>query len=272
LHSPADAASRKHSFTVLAITPDERHLILFSCRKHPESAKIHGMSDRQPHNNIAKLLERLRLSAQKSQHGNSDILLVAVSKTRPAVEIRAAHACGLTDFGESYVQEALEKMAELQDLPLVWHFIGPIQSNKTAAIAQNFDWVHSIDRDKIARRLSDQRPDNLTPLQVCLQVNVSGEDSKSGVTFEQVPSLARTVLELPGLRLRGLMGIPAAGTDAGQQHAAFGALRRSLDALRELEPGLDTLSMGMSADLEPAIAEGATLVRVGTAIFGPRNR
>lgn len=163
-------------------------------------------------------------------------------------------------------------MAELQDLPLVWHFIGPIQSNKTAAIAQNFDWVHSIDREKIARRLSDQRPASLPSLQVCLQVNVSGEDSKSGVTFEEVPALARTVLELPRLRLRGLMGIPAAGADTAEQHAAFEGLRRALDALRELEPGLDTLSMGMSADLEPAIAEGATIVRVGTAIFGPRNR
>ncbi len=230
------------------------------------------MSDHQLQDNIAKLLQRLRLSAQKSQYGNSDILLVAVSKTRFPEEIRAAHACGLSDFGENYLQEALDKMEALRDLPLVWHFIGPIQSNKTAAIAKNFDWVHSIDREKVARRLSDQRPARLPPLQVCLQVNISGEDSKSGVPFEQLSSLALSVLEMPGLRLRGLMGIPAADADTGAQREAFGALRRALDALKELDPGLDTLSMGMSSDLESAIAEGATIVRVGTAIFGPRDR
>jgi pyridoxal phosphate enzyme (YggS family) len=230
------------------------------------------MNDQQLHDKIAKLLQRLRLTAQKSQHGNSDILLVAVSKTRPAGDIRAAYACGLTHFGENYVQEALHKMAELKDLPLVWHFIGPIQSNKTAAIAQNFDWVHSIEREKVAKRLSDQRPPDMSPLQVCLQVNISEEDSKSGVTLEQLPQLARYVLDLPNLRLRGLMGIPAPGIDSGKQRAAFAALRDALAQLRTLAPDLDTLSMGMSADMESAIAEGATIVRIGTAIFGHRNR
>jgi pyridoxal phosphate enzyme (YggS family) len=230
------------------------------------------MSDLQLHDNTAKLLQRLRLSAQKSQYGNSDILLVAVSKTRTSGDIRAAHACGLTHFGENYVQEALDKMAELRDLPLVWHFIGPIQSNKTTAIATHFDWVHSVDREKVARRLNDQRPADMPPLQVCLQVNVSGEESKSGVSFEQLPQLTRSVLDLPNLQLRGLMAIPAPGIDPGEQRAAFGALREALHQLRASAPDLDTLSMGMSADMESAIAEGATIVRIGTAIFGPRNR
>jgi PLP dependent protein len=222
--------------------------------------------------NIAKLLGRVSRSAQKSQYGNSDILVVAVSKTRPAQDVRAAHACGLTNFGESYLQEALQKISELQDLPLVWHFIGPIQSNKTAAIAAHFDWVHSIDRAKIASRLSDQRPADLPPLQVCLQVNISGEESKSGVALQELPQLASTVLELPRLKLRGLMAIPAASADAEQQQEAFSRMRTALTELEPLAPDLDTLSMGMSDDMEAAIEAGATIVRVGTGIFGPRNR
>ena len=170
--------------------------------------------------NIAKLIQRVRLSATKSQRRESDILLLAVSKTRPAGDIRVAHACGLTDFGESYLQEALQKIEELQDLDLVWHFIGPIQSNKTRTIAENFDWVHSVDRGKIARRLSAQRPPALAPLQVCIQVNISGEDSKSGVSLEALPPLAEEVMALPGLQLRGLMAIPAATGDAAQQRRA----------------------------------------------------
>jgi pyridoxal phosphate enzyme (YggS family) len=222
--------------------------------------------------NITKLLRRVRRSAEKSQYRNSDILVVAVSKTRPAPDIRAAHTCGLIHFGENYVQEALQKMSELEDLHLVWHFIGPIQSNNTTPIAQHFDWVHSVDREKIARRLSEQRPPNLPPLQVCLQVNISGEDSKSGVDIEDLPQLARTVLALPHLKLRGLMAVPAANATPGQQRTAFSAMRESLAGLRELGPDIDALSMGMSADMEAAIAEGATIVRIGTAIFGPRNR
>jgi hypothetical protein len=223
-------------------------------------------------NNIAELLQRVSRSAQKSQYGNRDILLVAASKTRSAEDIRAAHACGLRDFGESYLQEALQKIGELQDLPLVWHFIGPIQSNKTAAIAEHFDWVHSIDRAKIARRLSEQRPAGLPPLNVCLQVNISGEESKSGVTLAELPPLARAVLELPRLKLRGLMAIPAATSDAAQQRETFGQMRSTLAELSSLTPDLDTLSMGMSNDMEVAIMEGATIVRVGTGIFGPRDR
>ena len=222
--------------------------------------------------NIANLLQRVRRSAGKSQYHNSDILVIAASKGHLAKDIRTAHACGLRHFGESYLQEALQKMAALEDLNLAWHFIGPIQSNKTGPIAQHFDWVHSVDRIKIARRLNEHRPQHLLPLQACLQVNISGEATKSGTTIEELPELARAVLELPNLRLRGLMAIPAANTDAGQQREAFGRMREALARLRTLAPDIDTLSMGMSADVENAIIEGATAIRVGTAIFGPRNR
>lgn len=248
------------------------HDILFSCRPDRESANIRAMDEQLLSGNIAKLLQRVRRGAQKSQYRNSDILVVAVSKSRSAQDIRAAHACGLIHFGENYLQEALQKISELQDLPLVWHFIGPIQSNKTGPIAEYFDWVHSIDREKIAKRLSEQRPPYLPPLQVCIQVNISGEDSKSGVGLAELPQLARAVLELPRLKLRGLMAIPSAAADTGQQREHFSQMRNVLTQLRTLAPDIDTLSMGMSADLEDAITEGATIVRVGTAIFGPRNR
>ncbi len=222
--------------------------------------------------NTAKLLQRVRLSAEKSQRQTSDIVVLAVSKTRTAVDIREACAAGLNQFGESYLQEALGKMAELEDLPLTWHFIGPVQSNKTRSIATHFDWVHSVDREKIARRLSEQRPEGMAPLQVCLQVNISGESSKSGVSPDELPDLARAVAGLPRLRLRGLMAIPAATGDIAGQRRAFASLRQALQALKPTIAGLDTLSMGMSADLEAAIAEGSTIVRVGTAIFGSRDR
>ncbi|MCB1841603.1 MAG: YggS family pyridoxal phosphate-dependent enzyme [Halioglobus sp.] len=222
-------------------------------------------------NTITNLLERVRRDAQKSQFHNSDILVLAVSKTRSADEVRAAHACGLCDFGENYLQEALEKMAALEDLPLNWHFIGPIQSNKTRAIAEHFDWVHSVDREKIARRLSEQRPAHLPPLNICLQVNVSGEASKSGVPEAQLPALLGEVAQLPRLRLRGLMAIPAATQDIPAQHRAFARLRTLLEEGRGIAPQMDTLSMGMSGDMDAAIAEGATIVRIGTAIFGPRG-
>ena len=178
---------------------------------------------------------------------------------------------GIEDFGENYVQEALDKMAQLEDLPLCWHFIGPIQSNKTRAIAENFHWVHSIDRLKIARRLSEQRPEDKPPLQVCLQVNISAEASKAGVPLPALPDLARQVAALPRLRLRGLMAIPAPATEFEQQREPFAALRLALESLQAGLPELDTLSMGMSADLEAAICEGATLIRIGTALFGPRE-
>jgi pyridoxal phosphate enzyme (YggS family) len=227
----------------------------------------------QPLNdNIAKLLQRVRLSAEKSQRPTGDIVVLAVSKTRPANDIRAAHAAGLSQFGESYLQEALEKIGQLGDLDLTWHFIGPIQSNKTRQIATHFDWVHSIERGKIARRLSQQRPAEMPALQVCLQVNISGEASKSGVSLEELPALVREVATLPHLNLRGLMAIPAPTEDEAEQRRAFARLRIALEDLRDIAPQMDTLSMGMSGDLDAAIAEGSTLIRVGTAIFGPRQR
>ncbi|MCP1648825.1 pyridoxal phosphate enzyme (YggS family) [Pseudomonas nitroreducens] len=191
-----------------------------------------------------------------------------MSKTKPAAAIREAYAEGLADFGENYLQEALLKQAELVDLPLTWHFIGPIQSNKTRPIAEHFGWVHSVDRLKVAQRLSEQRPANLPPLNVLLQVNVSGEDSKSGCSPEELPALAQAVAQLPRLKLRGLMAIPEPTEDIAVQHAAFARLRELMQALNL---GLDTLSMGMSHDLEAAIGEGATWVRIGTALFGARD-
>jgi PLP dependent protein len=197
--------------------------------------------------------------------------LVAVSKTFPADAVRQAHAAGQRVFGESYVQEALAKQAELADLDLEWHFIGPVQSNKTRQIAANFAWVHGLDRLGIAQRLSLQRPAMLPPLQLCIQVNVSGEASKSGVDPESALVLARAVMALPGLRLRGFMAIPEPDLPPKMQRMRFARVAELLAAARADGLGLDTLSMGMSADLEAAVAEGATWVRVGTALFGQRQ-
>lgn len=219
---------------------------------------------------IAKVQARIRAAAEAVGRDPASVTLMAVSKTRPAQAVREAHAVGLDQFGENYLQEALDKQAQLADLPLSWHFIGPIQSNKTRPIAEHFDWVHSVDRLKIAQRLSEQRPANLPPLQVCLQVNISGEASKSGVAPEELAALVDAVMALPRLQLRGLMAIPAPSDDPVQQRIPFAALRHALALLQHRHPGLDTLSMGMSADLEAAIAEGATVVRIGTDIFGPR--
>jgi len=218
--------------------------------------------------NIAKVAARIREAAQAVDRDPATVGLLAVSKTQPAAAIREAAAAGIRDFGENYLQEALDKQAELSDLPLAWHFIGPIQSNKTKSIAEHFDWVHSVDRLKIAQRLSDQRPKALPPLNICLQVNVSGEASKSGCAPEELPKLAQAVAAMPHLRLRGLMCIPAPSEDPAEQRAAFARLRALRD---ELPLTLDTLSMGMSQDLEAAIAEGATWVRIGTALFGARD-
>lgn len=218
--------------------------------------------------NIAKVRTRIRGAAQASARDITEIGLLAVSKTQPASAIRDAFACGIDNFGENYLQEALGKQIELADLPLVWHFIGPIQSNKTRTIAEHFDWVHSVDRLKIAERLSAQRPAGLPALNVCLQVNVSGEASKSGCLIEELADLALNVTKLPRLRLRGLMAIPEPTADTARQHAAFARLRELRDSL---DLPLDTLSMGMSEDLEAAIAEGANWVRIGSAIFGARN-
>lgn len=218
--------------------------------------------------NIAKVRTRIREAAQACGRDPESVGLLAVSKTKPAAAVREAHACGQDDFGENYLQEALDKQAELSDLALTWHFIGPIQSNKTRPIAEHFAWVHSVDRLKIAQRLSEQRPTQLPPLNVCLQVNVSGEASKSGCTPEELAALALAVSQLPNLRLRGLMTIPEPTSDLAQQHAACARLRQLRD---DLNLELDVLSMGMSDDLEAAIAEGATWVRIGTALFGARD-
>ena len=218
--------------------------------------------------NIAKVGERIRAAAQASGRDLDHIGLLAVSKTKPAAAVREAYAAGIRDFGENYLQEALEKQAELSELPLIWHFIGPIQSNKTKPIAEHFAWVHSVDRLKIAQRLSEQRPTDLPPLNICLQVNVSAEDSKSGCAPAELAALALAVSQLPNLRLRGLMAIPEPTDDVAAQRAAFARLRELRDGL---QLPLDTLSMGMSHDLDAAIAEGATWVRIGTALFGARD-
>ena len=218
--------------------------------------------------NIGLVSQRIRAAADAVQRDASSIHLLAVSKTKPAQAVRDAYAAGLHDFGENYLQEALGKQADLTDLPLSWHFIGPIQSNKTRAIAENFAWVHSVDRLKIAQRLSEQRPADLPPLNICIQVNVSGEASKSGCTPADLPALANAISALPRLKLRGLMAIPEPTEDRAAQDAAFARVR---DLQASLNLPLDTLSMGMSHDLESAIAQGATWVRIGTALFGARD-
>ena len=223
-------------------------------------------------NNLQAVKDRIAAACSASGRPAAAVTLVAVSKTHAAETVRAAAAAGQRDFGENYVQEALAKIDALSDLPLVWHFIGPIQSNKTRAIAEAFHWVHSVDREKIAMRLSDARPAHLPPLNVCIEVNVSGEASKSGVAPDELAALAKRVISLPRLALRGLMAIPEPTPDAELQRRRFRALREMKDALAGAGLALDTLSMGMSADLETAIAEGATMVRVGTAIFGERGR
>lgn len=218
--------------------------------------------------NIGQVSQRIRAAADAVQRDASSIHLLAVSKTKPAQAVREAFAAGMHDFGENYLQEALGKQAELSDLPLSWHFIGPIQSNKTRAIAENFAWVHSVDRLKIAQRLSEQRPADLPSLNICIQVNVSGEASKSGCTPADLPALATAISALPRLKLRGLMAIPEPTEDRAAQDTAFAQVR---DLQASLNLGLDTLSMGMSHDLESAIAQGATWVRIGTALFGARD-
>ncbi len=227
----------------------------------------------RPHiaHNLERLQRRIRAAEKRHRRPPGSVRLLAVSKTRPPADLLTALACDQHRFGENYLQEALEKIAALREHRLQWHFIGPIQSNKTRAIAAHFDWVHSVDRLKIARRLSDQRPPEAGALQICLQVNLSGETSKSGTTLAELPRLAEGIAALPNLRLRGLMTIPAPSSDPEQQRIPFRRLRQALEGLNRSGFALDTLSMGMSADLEAAIAEGATMVRVGTDIFGPRN-
>lgn len=222
--------------------------------------------------NICFIEQRIAQIASAAQRNPSQINLLAVSKTKPAELIREAHQQGLNHFGENYLQEALQKQMELVDLPLTWHFIGPIQSNKTKEIAEHFQWVHSVDRLKIAQRLSNQRPTALPPLNICLQVNISGEASKSGCLPEDIISLTKSIIGLPNLLLKGFMSIPEPTDDKIKQQEAFAKLRHLQEQTnQELGINLDTLSMGMSHDLEAAIMEGATWVRVGTAIFGERD-
>ena len=224
--------------------------------------------------NIESVTRRIQKATIAAGRSEDSVKLLAVSKTKPALDVRAAAAAGQKAFGENYLQEAIDKMAELADLTeLEWHFIGPIQSNKTRQIAEHFDWVHSVDRLKVARRLSEQRPPTLAPLNVCLQVNIDDEASKSGCTPAQLPQLAADVAQLPNLRLRGLMAIPDPDQGDAGLRQSFRRLAGLLEQLSQELPraeALDTLSMGMSGDLELAIAEGATWVRIGTALFGSR--
>jgi hypothetical protein len=216
------------------------------------------------------VLARIRAAEQRFQRPPGSVRLLAASKTQSPAAIAAIAAAGQTCFGENYVQEALDKMVELATLDLEWHFIGPIQANKTRGIAEHFAWVHGVDRLKIAERLSAQRPDRLPPLNVCLQINIDREPTKHGLDESAVAEVARAVAALPRLRLRGLMAIPAPAADFAAQRRPLARLRELWERLNAGGLVLDTLSMGMTDDLEAAIAEGATLVRVGTALFGPR--
>lgn len=221
--------------------------------------------------NISLVRNRIAAAALACGRSPEQVGLLAVSKTQPARAIEEAWHAGLHDLGENYLQEALEKQAQLSHLPLTWHFLGHIQSNKTRAVAEHFDWVHSVDRLRTARRLSDQRPPGRSALNICLQVNISGEASKSGCTPGELPELALAVEKLDNVCLRGLMVIPQPSDNIREQHAAFAQARQLLEHVNELlQHPMDTLSMGMSGDLEAAVAEGATWVRIGTAIFGAR--
>ncbi|MBW3511679.1 YggS family pyridoxal phosphate-dependent enzyme [Janthinobacterium sp. NKUCC06_STL] len=225
--------------------------------------------------NLQAVRDSIAQAAAEAQRAPTNVTLLAVSKTFGADAVLDAMRAGQTAFGENYLQEALDKIAFVktaapQHVP-AWHFIGPIQSNKTRPIAEHFDWVHTVEREKIAARLSEQRPAGLPDLNICLQVNISGEASKSGVTPAELPALAHAVAQLPRLRLRGLMAIPEPETDVTLQRAAFAQLRVLYEQLNAEGLALDTLSMGMSADLRAAVLEGATIVRVGSAIFGSRN-
>ena len=220
--------------------------------------------------NLSRVRTQMEAACQAAGRLPHSVSLLAVSKTWGAEAVRAAHAAGQTAFGENYIQEAVGKIGALRDLPLQWHCIGPIQSNKTRLVAEHFDWVHSVDRLKIAQRLSEQRPPHLPPLQVCIQVNVDGGETKSGVSPQELPALAQAVAALPRLQLRGLMTIPEPAETDAQMRAVHAQAKDLFESLRQQGLPLDTLSMGMSADMAAAIAEGSTMVRVGTAIFGRR--
>jgi len=223
--------------------------------------------------NLQAVRDRIARAARAAQRSPDDIVLLAVSKTIPAERIAEAHAAGQQAFGENTVQEAVEKITNLAGLPVLeWHFIGPIQSNKTGAIAAHFQWVHSVERGRVAERLNAARPEGLPPLNVCIQVNLSGEATKSGIAPGGEMELAEIISRLPRLKLRGLMAIPEPTSDVAQQRRRFARLRSLKDGLVARGHALDTLSMGMSDDFEAAIAEGSTIVRIGTAIFGTRKK
>ena len=225
--------------------------------------------------NLQAVHDNILIATRTVARKPDEVNLLAVSKTWGADAVLEAARSGQRAFGENYEQEAIAKMAAVKaaqpDLALEWHFIGPIQSNKTRSIAEHFDWVHSIDRERIARRLSDQRPANLPPLNICIQVNISGEQTKSGVPAADVPALAAALAAMPRLRLRGLMAIPEPENDPEKQRTSFAQMKQLFDGLRNQGLEMDTLSMGMTDDMQAAIAEGATMVRVGTAIFGQRK-
>ncbi len=220
---------------------------------------------------LTQVRDRIRSAELEFNRIPGSVQLLAISKMQPPGVIHDTFELGQRDFGENYLQEALTKIQALKSLPIRWHFTGPLQSNKTRAVAEYFDWVHSIDRLKIAKRLSDQRPENFKPLNVCIQVKLEDEPDKAGINIENLTELAQQVAALPALRLRGLMAIPKRDNTAAQQRQVFAKLRAAFDILKKDDMVLDTLSAGMSQDLETAIAEGATTVRVGTAIFGPRT-
>lgn len=223
--------------------------------------------------NLQQVRERIASSAALCERSPEEVTLLAVSKTKPASAIEEAIAAGQLAFGENYVQEGVEKVAAFANHQpaLVWHFIGPLQSNKSRLVAENFDWCHTIDRLKIAQRLNEQRPADKAPLQVLIQVNISDEQSKSGITLAEVPQLAAAIAEMPNLTLRGLMAIPAAESDYARQLAVFSQMTEAYNQLKQRYPQVDTLSMGMTDDMPAAIAAGSTMVRIGTAIFGARD-
>ena len=220
--------------------------------------------------NLALINQQIEQAATNYNREINNISLLAVSKRKPASDLRIAYECGQRNFGENFLQEAQAKMKQLADLDIVWHFIGPVQSNKTRALAESFDWVHCVDRVKIAQRLSDQRPESMSPLHICIQVNIDQEKSKSGVAPGDIIALAEAIRDLPKIRLRGLMAIPAQRSDFESQREPFARVKQALQDLQQHGLDCDTLSMGMSHDMQAAIAEGSTLVRIGTAIFGER--
>lgn len=221
--------------------------------------------------NLRNIRDLLAFSAAEAERTPDAVKLLAVSKKQPIEKIFAAIDAGQQDFGENFVQEGLAKIDQTRDKDVVWHFIGHLQNNKTRVVAENFDWVHTVDRLKTARRLSQQRPESLGPLNICLQINVDDEDGKSGVVIDALPELATACVDLPNLVLRGLMCLPAVRTAFNEQREPFRKLREMADSLRAKDIELDTLSMGMSGDYRAAIFEGATIVRLGTAIFGERT-